>query len=140
MGKRILIVDGDLDNINYLKTVLEDNGYEVVSAENGDEGLAKAKEFKPNLILLDLMMPKKSGTGSLNEIKQDEEMKNIPIVVQSGASKQTGVQMKEYLKSQPFKDAKSRALGKDLDITPQAYLEKPIDPAELLETIKKFIL
>lgn len=139
MNKKVLIVDDDPDNVIFLKTVLEDNGYEVVTAENGEVGLAKAKEFKPELILLDLMMPKKSGTGFLNDIKKDEEMKNIPIVVQSGASKQTGIDMKKYLKDQPFKDAKAKVLGKDAEITPQAYLEKPIEPSELIEAIKKLI-
>lgn len=106
MCKEVLVVDDDPDNISFLKTVLEDNGYEVVTAEIGEVGLAKAKEFKPELILLDFIMPKKSGTGFLNEIKKDEEIKNIPIKV---------------------------------EITPQAYLEKPIEPSELIETIKKLI-
>ncbi len=112
MSKKILVIDDDVDNINFLKMVLEDNGYEVITAENGEEGLIKAKETKPNLILLDLMMPKKSGTGFLNEIKMDSSMKDIPIVVQSGASKQTRIDMKDYLKKTTFKRFKIKSTWK----------------------------
>lgn len=136
---RILVIDDEPDTRAYLKAVLEEDGYETITASDGEEGLNKVQENTPHLILLDLMMPKKSGIKFLNEIRNDEQLKEVPIIVVSGVRQVTGVDMKHYLEEQPFKDRKKEALGVDIDITPKAYLEKPIDPSELLATIKKFI-
>lgn len=136
---RILVIDDEPDARAYLKAILDEEGYETILAADGEEGLNKVQENPPHLILLDLMMPKKSGVKFLNEIRNDEQLKGVPIVVVSGARQVTGVDMKHYLKEQPFKDRKKEVLGVDIDITPEAYLEKPIDPAELLATIKKFL-
>lgn len=137
--KKILIIDDEPDARAYLKAILEENGYETMTASDGEEGLKKARETPPHLILLDLLMPKKSGVKFLNEIKQDKQLKEVPIVIESGARQVTGVDMKQYLKEQPFQERKKEVMGVDLDITPEAYLEKPIDPSELLSTVKKFI-
>jgi len=137
--KKILIIDDEPDARAYLKAILEEKGYEIMTASDGEEGLKKARETPPHLILLDLLMPKKSGVKFLNEIKQDKQLKGVPIVIESGARQVTGVDMKQYLKEQPFQERKKEVMGVDLDITPEAYLEKPIDPSELLSTIKKFI-
>lgn len=138
-AKRILIIDDDPDDLIYLSAVLQDNHYETITASDGDEGLKKAQEMAPDLILLDLMMPKKSGVKFLNEIKLNDALKHIPIIVQSGASKVTGVDMKHYIEHNPFKDRKDKIMGTHIDTTPQAYIEKPIDPKELIDTVKKFI-
>lgn len=137
--KKILIIDDEPDARAYLKAILEEDGYETMTASDGEEGLKKARETPPHLILLDLMMPKKSGVKFLNEIKQDKQLRGVPIVIESGARQVTGVDMKQYLKEQPFQERKKEVMGVDLDITPEAYLEKPIDPSELLSTVKKFI-
>ena len=92
-AKKILIVDDDPDAIAYLQAILEDNGYETMTASDGEEGLKKVRENPPCMILLDLMMAKKSGTSFLNEIKQEEALSSIPIVVQSGARQATGVEL-----------------------------------------------
>ena len=137
--KKILIIDDDPDNLIYLSAVLEDNHYETITASDGAEGLKKAQEMAPDLILLDLMMPKKSGIKFLNEIKLNEALKDIPIIVESGVSKVTGVDMKHYLENNPFKERKDKIKGTHIDTTPQAYIEKPIDPKELIDTVKKFV-
>lgn len=69
--KKILIIDDEPDARAYLKAILEEDGYETMTASEGEEGLKKAQETPPHLILLDLMMPKKSGVKFLNEIKQE---------------------------------------------------------------------
>jgi two-component system alkaline phosphatase synthesis response regulator PhoP len=136
--KKILIIDDEPDARAYLKAILDEEGYETITAADGEEGLQKVRESHPHLIMLDLMMPK-SGVMFLNEIKSDEQLKNIPIVVASGARQVTGVDMKHYLEEQPFKERKKAVLGVDFDITPDAFLEKPVNPSELLATVKKFI-
>ena len=136
---RILVIDDEPDARAYMKAVLDEEGYETITASDGEQGLNKVHESPPHLILLDLMMPKKSGIKFLNEIKNDEQLKGIPIVVVSGVRQVTGVDMKHYLEEQPFKERKKEVLGVDFDITPDAFLEKPIEPSDLLATVKKFI-
>jgi CheY-like chemotaxis protein len=136
---KILIIDDEADAISYLEAILQGDGYETVSASDGAEGMKKVRESAPRLILLDLMMPGESGIKFLNEIKGDEKLKEIPVVVQSGVRQVTGVDMKEYLGKQPFRKRKKEALGVDVDITPDAFLEKPINPTELLTTVKKYL-
>ena len=137
--KKILIIDDESDARAFLKAILEENGYETMTAADGEEGLEKAQETPPHLILLDLMMPKKSGVKFLHEIKRDEQLKEVPIVIASAARQVTGIDMKHYLEEQPFKERKEEIKRADLIITPEAYLEKPINPSELVATIKKFI-
>lgn len=136
---KILIIDDDPDAISYLEAILHDNGYETVSASDGAAGMEKARESNPRLILLDLMMPGESGVKFLNALRNDEKLKGIPVIVQSGARQATGVDMKDYLGKQPFRDRKKEALGVDVDVTPNAFLEKPVNPKELLAALKKLL-
>jgi len=138
-AKKILIIDDEPDARAYLKAILEESGYETMTASDGEEGLKIAQETPPSLILLDLMMPKKSGVKFLHEIKQDEQLKGVPIIIESGARQVTGVDMKHYLEEQPFQKRKEEIKRADLIITPEAYLEKPINPSELLAAVKKFL-
>lgn len=77
----ILIVDDNPDVRLALSTLLEDEGYEVAEASDGDLGLDAARERKPDLILLDLMMPRMDGFETLKELKKDETLADIPVVV-----------------------------------------------------------
>lgn len=135
--KRILIVDDDADVRECLSVILARNGYEPVTAADGEEALNKAVQSPPALILLDLLMPGKSGVKFLNEIKQDESLRHIPIVVQSAVRQVTGVDMKKYLEDQPHRERKARAMGRDIDITPDGYFEKPVDPKALIKMVEK---
>jgi len=138
-SKKILIIDDDPDAIAYLKAVLEDNGYETMSACDGEEGITKARETPPVIILLDLMMPNKSGIKFLNEVKSDEQLKEVPIVVISGARQETGVDMKQYLEHRPFQERKIAVADVDVDSSPDVFLEKPVNPPELLTAVKKLV-
>lgn len=83
MGNRILVVDDEDLTRTYLSSILKKNGYEVVLAENGVDGLNKALEEKPDLIVTDVMMPKKNGINLLQELRVNPDMKNIPIIMLS---------------------------------------------------------
>ena len=138
-ARKILIIDDDPDICTYVSEVLQDNGFETVTACDGADGMSKTKEAPPDLIVLDLMMPKKSGVKFLNEVKSSAALKGIPIIVLSGATGVTGVDMKQYLQEQPFRDRKEKAMGATSSITPDAYLEKPVDPAILVDTVKRLL-
>jgi DNA-binding response OmpR family regulator len=77
----ILVVDDNPDVRLALTTLLEDEGYEVAEADDGDVGLEAARERKPDLILLDLMMPRMNGFDTLRELKRDESLSDVPVVV-----------------------------------------------------------
>lgn len=136
---RILVVDDDPDILTYVSEILQDNAYRTATAGDGAAGLASVREARPDLVILDLMMPKKSGIRFLNEIRQDASLRDVPVLVLSGATGATGVDMRHYLTDQPFRDRKEKALGGSPDIAPDAYLDKPVDPAVLLETVRKLI-
>ena len=78
---KILFVEDEPSLQKAIREVLTQEGYKVLGAADGEEGLKKAKEEKPNLILLDLILPKKDGFEVLKELKADEKLKDIPVIV-----------------------------------------------------------
>lgn len=81
MGKKILIIEDDVNIIELLKFNLEVNNYVVDIAYQGEEGLLKIYDFMPDLILLDIMMPKLDGLSVLTKLRSDEKIKNIPVIL-----------------------------------------------------------
>ena len=139
MPKRILIVDDEPDAISYISSVLEDNGYEYLSAENGEQGLELAQKERPDMILLDLIMPEKSGMLMFQELKKDPELGNIPVIVVSGASDALGVDLRNFMIKKPRrgKEEDVETTGETQFTEPEAYVEKPVDPNELIKVIKE---
>lgn len=127
--KKVLVVDDELDMRTYLSTLLETNDYEAVVATNGQEGMQKVKDKKPDLVILDILMPKESGVKMYRELKTDDNLKNIPVLVLSAISKKTFTHSQKTLDE--FK-------GKSVP-EPEAYIEKPPDSDELLEIIGKLL-
>ncbi|MFH0941426.1 MAG: response regulator [Chloroflexota bacterium] len=120
---KILLVDDDRDFIEVTRTVLESKPYQVVTATNGDEALRVAKREKPDLILLDIIMPVKDGFTAAEQLKKDIQLKKIPIVMLTSFA-QTGQG-----------SALPRARGMGLQT--EDYLEKPISPKDLLSAVEK---
>ncbi|MDO9530315.1 MAG: response regulator [Syntrophales bacterium] len=129
MGKRVLVVDDDPDIVAFVVTVLEENGFISLIAKNGEMGMAKAVEENPDLIILDILMPKQSGIKMYRELKSAESLKKIPVIILSGIAKRTFLRSQEAL----------TAFGNQTVPEPEAYMEKPVEPEELAEMIKKFI-
>jgi len=117
MPKKILVVDDEADLVEILKSSLEVNNYEVITALDGEEGLKKAKEEKPDLILLDILMPKKDGWTFVREMKMDESIKNIPVIV--------------FTVKEQFKGEFELEGVKD-------YIVKPVEIEKLLDKIDMF--
>jgi two-component system, OmpR family, phosphate regulon response regulator PhoB len=129
MTKKVLNVEDDPDIRTFVSTVVEENGYIPILAKDGEEGMQKVKEEAPDLIILDILMPKESGIKMYHELKTDPELKNIPVVMLSGVSKRT------FLRSQ----AALSEFGNEDVPEPQAYLEKPVEPEELAQNLKEIL-
>ena len=128
-GKKILIVDDDLDVRIYVRTLFETSGYAPVVTRNGKEGLEKAKELSPDLIILDVMMPEAGGVAMYRELKSDQELKDIPVIMLTGIGEKS---FSHYLKMLNLK-------VKDPIPQPDAHMEKPLDHEKLLKLTKKLI-
>jgi CheY-like chemotaxis protein len=129
MSKKVLTVDDDPDIIAFVKTVLEENGYTPLIARNGEVGLTLARAEKPDLVILDVLMPKQSGIRMYRELKADEALRDTPVIILSGIAKRTFLRSQEALTE----------FGDQPVPEPDLYIEKPVEPDELAETIKKFI-
>jgi CheY-like chemotaxis protein len=133
----VLVVDDDPEVIDYISAILDDHQMKTMSANNAKEAIKRVQETRPDIILLDLMMPKQSGLGFFNELKKNEEYKDIPVIVVSGASKVTGVDMKSFIYDKEISERKQKVMG--IDAKPEAYVEKPVDPEKLIAEIQKFL-
>jgi two-component system alkaline phosphatase synthesis response regulator PhoP len=133
MAPKILIVDDDQDVILFLSTLLSDHGYDTIDASNGREGLEKAKSECPDLILLDLMMPQKSGISMLADLKEDAGLRNIPVIMVTGVTGETGIDLDAFFKGDSSQDD-GQAASK-----PEGFVEKPVDPQRLLKMIREVL-
>lgn len=112
MAKKILIVDDEADVVAFLRSLLEDNGYETCTAEDGDAALEVLEREHPDLITLDLMMPKITGTRFYRKLQQKREFQDTPVIVVSALA------------------------GRNVAVShPFAVVDKPIDKEELLRAI-----
>jgi CheY-like chemotaxis protein len=127
--KKILIVDDELDVRIYVRTLFETSGYAPVVTRNGNEGLKKAKEISPDLIVLDVMMPEAGGVTMYRELKTDQELKDIPVIMLTGIGEKS---FSHYLKMLNIRI-------KDPIPQPDAHLEKPLDHEKLLKLARKLI-
>ena len=129
MGKKVLVVDDDPDVRLFSVTVLEENGYTPLEAANGEEGLTMIKDEKPDLVILDILMPRQSGIRLYRELKTDKSLKNVKVIILSGIAKKT------FLRSQK---ALTEFGGEEVP-EPEIYLEKPVEPEVLADNIKKIL-
>lgn len=113
----ILVVDDEKDLLDLIEYNLRKEGFEVLKAENGEEGIAMAKEHSPDLVLLDIMMPKMDGLQAVEEMRKDNELKKIPIILLTARS-----------------DEKTEVEG--LNKGSDDYITKPISTTKLISRIK----
>ncbi len=122
MSKKVLLIDDEEDFCHFVKLNLEDTGkFEVWMATNGSEGLELAKENKPDIIMLDLLMPIMDGSEVAEHLLEDERTKNIPIVFVTALTRKKEV------------DSHYGTIGG------RTFLAKPVTPEELIECIDKVL-
>ena len=121
--KTILVVDDDPDALDFFITVLEDHGYATVAARDGNEALQRLEEEKPDLVTLDITMPEKSGVGVYRKLREDDQYKDIPVIIITGVSDD----FKQFISTR-------RQVP-----PPEGYLSKPVEPEQLAELVGKLL-
>lgn len=124
---KILIADDEQDSIDFVRDALAETSYEVVSATDGEQALKVAQQEKPQLIILDVQMPKSNGFEVFAKLRADKDLARVPVIMLTGVAdkmgiKFTGSDMGEYLGSEP-----------------DAYIEKPIEPIVLRQTVTRLL-
>jgi DNA-binding response OmpR family regulator len=119
--KKVLCIEDEKEMIDLMRLILERRGFNFIGAEGGQEGLEKIRQEKPDLILLDLMMPGVDGWEVYRQLKADDELEGIPVIVVT---------------------AKAQSIDKVLGLhiaRVEDYITKPFGPQELLESIHRVL-
>jgi two-component system alkaline phosphatase synthesis response regulator PhoP len=147
MGKKVLVVDDDKNAVRFLSVVLSEAGYSPVVAHDGREGLEKVEATDIDLIVLDVMMPKKTGFVLFKELKRKDEYKDIPILMLTAvaASLEELDAQEEETFERPY-DSLRESLRRTIqemresgDVRPEMFVDKPVDPATFLEKVRQLI-
>lgn len=123
-GKRILVIDDDPDFLDYVQIILAANDYEVATATNAEEGLAMARQERPDLVIVDVMMSYTlDGWTVSREMRASPELADVPVMMVSAI---VSDQDEEFFPS-------------DKEMLADDFVRKPVDPAELLRCIRELI-
>lgn len=122
---RVLVVDDDPDIVQAIQIVLEAQDYKVLTAANGEEGLERIRREKPDVVVLDLLMPKKDGFAVVRELKEDPRFKKLPILILSSVREDASRRRYEL------------ETGVELDV--DDYVEKPVAPVDLIKRVGNLV-
>ena len=120
MTKKIVLAEDEPQIARLIEFKLNKEGYSVIWKENGEEALKAIKEHKPDLILLDIMMPVMGGYEVLRRLKEDENLKSVPVIMLTAR-------------------AQEKDVVKGIDMGAEDYITKPFHPAELLARVKRIL-
>ena len=123
-SKTILIIDDEADNVAFVSAVLKREGFSVIAAQDGVEGVNKAVVETPDLIVLDIQMPRLNGFEVFTRLQETEATREIPVVMLTGIREKIG---------RGYSDRDVKTL---LGTSPAGYLEKPVVPEELIALVK----
>jgi two-component system alkaline phosphatase synthesis response regulator PhoP len=123
----LLVIDDDVDVVNSIEVIMGHEGWRVESAPNGHLGLEKAREHRPDLIILDILMPQRDGLSTYEDLRRDPSIGAVPIIVLTSVSEKLGFSLSEEDMTVHF--------GRG----PEAFLEKPVEPRTLLATVESVL-
>jgi CheY-like chemotaxis protein len=125
-SKKILIIDDEPDVVTYLSAVLEANGYKPYATGDIKTAMEEVKEIVPDLICLDIVMPEETGISFYSRLRQDEELKTIPVIIISGIVELEKFDFHSYTKDESIPQ-------------PECYMEKPIDVEKYIQKVKELV-
>jgi DNA-binding response OmpR family regulator len=126
MARRVLIVDDEPDVCTYLSTLLEQHGYAVDVAESVDSAREQLERAIPDVVCLDIMMPRKSGMKLYELIREDDRWKSVPVIIISGVVPTSEFEMRQFINNSRIP-------------SPDGYLEKPVKVDEFVALIERLI-
>ncbi|MGH7471645.1 MAG: response regulator [Longimicrobiales bacterium] len=118
--KTVLLVEDNEDNMVVYRTILEHVGFRVIEARDGEEGVSRARQFQPNLILMDISIPKIDGWEATHRLKADKKTSGIPIIA---------------LTAHALEEDRQKALQAGCD----GYLAKPVEPRRVVQEVERFV-
>lgn len=118
--KTVLLVEDNEDNLVVYRTILEHVGFRVIEARDGEEGVNRARQYLPNLILMDISIPKIDGWEATQRLKSADETKDIPIIA---------------LTAHALEEDRQKALQAGCD----GYLAKPVEPRRVVQEVERFV-
>lgn len=124
---KILIADDEQECIDFVRDALADTPHEIIAAMDGEEALKMAKENSPQLIILDVQMPKATGFQVFEELKADQKLSSVPVIMLTGTAERTGVKVT------------GKDMGQYMGAEPEAYIDKPIEPIVLKQTVARLL-
>ena len=145
MPKKVLVIDDDENTVKYLSVALQKNGYEPVGAHDGKEGFEKVGESNPDLIVLDIMMPKKTGWVVFRQLRKHEVYKSIPVIMLTSVASVLDEQdalADEEPEYQGLRDLLRKAIQQMREEgleRPEEFIDKPVDPEELVAAVGRLI-
>ena len=146
-GKKVLVIDDEKNTVKFLSVLLSENGYEPIVAYDGQEGMQKIEENDIDLIVLDVMMPKKTGFVLFKQLKKNDQYKDIPILMLTAvAASLTELDAQEEDTFERPYDSLRESLRKTIeemresgDVRPEMFVDKPVDPDGFLKRVRELI-
>ena len=124
---KVLVADDEQECIDFVRDSLAEMPCEVIAAGDGEEALAVAREQCPQLIILDVQMPKLNGFEVFGELRRDEKRSAVPIIMLTGIAEKTGMGFS------------GKEMGEYMGSAPEAYVDKPIEPIVLKQTVRRLL-
>jgi CheY-like chemotaxis protein len=124
---KVLIADDEQECIDFVRDALADSGCEVLAAADGEQALQAARDHKPRLIILDVQMPKKDGFAVFSELRSDEALRGIPVIMLTAVTERTNIKFS------------AADMGQYMGSEPEAYIDKPIEPVLLKQVVNRLL-
>lgn len=146
MPKKVLIIDDDENIVKYLSLALSKNGYEPVGAYDGKEGFDKVGAERPDLIVLDIMMPKRTGWVVFRQLRSHDEFKSIPVMMLTSVAEVLEEEELTNATEEPEYDGLRGVVKKAVDQMreegldkPEMFLDKPVDPHDFVDKVRSLV-
>jgi CheY-like chemotaxis protein len=124
---KVLVADDELDVRTFVQVALADDGYDLCMVEDGDAALEEARKGHPDLIILDVQMPKVTGFKVFSELRTDEATKHIPVIMLTAVSERMGISYS------------GEDMGEFYGSEPEAFIDKPIEATVLRDTVRRVL-
>jgi len=147
MSKKVMVVDDDENTVKFLSVVLTENGYEPHAAYDGKEGMERLKETKVDLVVLDVMMPKKTGCVMFKQMKKNDDLKDIPVLMLTGVaaslldldSEADDTFVRPYDSLRESLRRAIQEMREEGEVRPEMFVDKPVDPDVFIEKVRTLI-